>query len=160
MRYSPIRTDFTPSPSGSGEVLFADAGSVSVVYYAENDKVAVATFLGYAQLEFGYPNDEASSAIYPGLSYGFYEVVESRWSRRLNRLNALAFPAAKATFNRGHYLALFHETTLNVLAVDLDIRATGDGFRERMSIVGAEFAAGDHTPSVVPRIGEEDGSAW
>lgn len=155
MQFVRVDTRFQPDPSGSGEVLFADAGSVSVVYYAENGLVTTATFSGYAQLVFGYPNDEAASAIYPHLAYGFYEAVDSDWPSRLNAQNSLAFPASHARFNRKHYLASFHETTLNVLALAVSFTADGGvNFAECMAKVNFEFTSGRHLPTVVPRLDE------
>jgi hypothetical protein len=42
-----LETDQTPSPSGSGELVMADAGHLSVVFLSKSHRVAVATFVNY-----------------------------------------------------------------------------------------------------------------
>ena len=154
MNYNRIDTAYDPDPGGSGEVLLADSGSVQVVFHSRAGHVAIAKFHEYAQLNFGYPNDEASGAIHPELVYGFYEVLDSDWSSRLNQQNSLRFPGGLARFNRKHFIAIFHETTLQVLAQGLSVEAVRDSFSAAVESAGSEFAVVDHGSSVIPVVGE------
>lgn len=108
-----------PAPSGSDELILADHGRVRAIYVSVSGRVAVAEFAGYAQLIFGYPNDEAGSSVFPGVSYGFFECSDTNWSDEITRQNRMSF--AESEFKRRHFLACFHETTLQVLAKGLRV---------------------------------------
>lgn len=128
-----LEADLSPSPAGSGELVLADSGHVSVVFVPrrlarESNRVAVATFVNYAQMTFGYPNDEAREGIFPELIYAFYEIVDSDWNKRLTEQNLITFADRPNAFNRRHFLMTCHETTLQVLASDLVVQGFDEPF--------------------------------
>ena len=100
-----LETEQTPSPSGSAELVMADAGHLFVVFVPMHRRsVAVATFVDYAQMIFGYPNEDAAEGIFPDLAHAFYEFTDSDWNARLTEQNQITFPDKRIAFNRRHFL--------------------------------------------------------
>ncbi len=84
--------------------------------------------------KFGHPNDEALPG-HPLYDRGFegaavYEVLESSWITELARQNRVPFPNSDLSV-RGvrHFLFSFHESTLEVLANDLDVSLSDEPFK-------------------------------
>ena len=151
-------TDLSPSPAGSGEVVLADSGHLFAVYRPirtalDSPDVAVATFVNYAQMTFGYPNDEASEGIFPGLAYGFYEVFDSDWNEQLTEQNRITFSDQPNAFNRRHFLMACHETTLQVLASDLIVESFDEPFADVATRIVRRLDGEDYT--VTPGINED-----
>ena len=119
-----------PSPAGSGELLLADEGHLHLVFWGMSRHVGVATFVNYAQLIFGYPNDEAREGVFPELEYAFYEILDSDWNASLTEQNRIVFPDSRVRFNRRHFLVTCHETTLQVLASDICVDVKEGPFRD------------------------------
>jgi hypothetical protein len=81
--------------------------------------------------KFGYPNDEALGG-HPLYAKGFhgvavYEVLGSAWVAVLAEQNRVNFPDSDRS-GRGvrHFLFAFHESTLEVLARNLDAATTDE----------------------------------
>ncbi|MFC7710076.1 hypothetical protein [Micromonospora lupini] len=128
-----------PSPSGSGELLLADERSCRLVFVALGEpwarQVAMATFTGFSQVTFGYPNDEAL----PGhplhdptddWEYGFYEVQGSPWPGRLAAQNRVTFPDQTASGSQRHFLVVCHEDLVEVLSDDVTVELFDEPFEE------------------------------
>lgn len=130
-----IRLDLTPvpSPSGSAEVVLRDQWSCKVVFAAFNTyQPAVAVFEGCLQIISGYPNDEALRGRigYEDLSYGFYEALDSSWADDINEQNRLAIPDWEGNFAKRHFVVVFHESLLEVLADDVKVEQFNSPFDE------------------------------
>ncbi|WBB69086.1 hypothetical protein [Micromonospora sp. WMMD812] len=141
-----------PSPSGSGELLLADDRSCRLVFVptveAGAPRVAMATFAGFSQVIFGYPNDEALSG-HPlqgptdTWDYGFYEVQGSPWPRRLEAQNRVNFPDRTSSWRQRHFLLVCHEDLVEVLADDVTVELFDQPFEEvalhalRLNLLGS-----------------------
>jgi hypothetical protein len=128
-----------PSPSGSGELLLVDEWSCRLVFVPiattrrNWPETAIATFSGCQQAVFGYPNDEAQRGHpeYGDLSYGFYEVRDSEWPRRLEAFNRRTFPDATSGWDRvRHFVVICHEDLVEVLADDVAVEIHRRPFAE------------------------------
>ena len=115
--YSAVLTFNAMRKSEKGE--FLDAGTAIVEF--ENCSVT----------KFGYPNDEAWSGIprTRGLSYGFYEVLNSAWKSELETLNRHSFPETKA-WNGRHFLILFHDSLFECIARDFKIETSHERYED------------------------------
>jgi hypothetical protein len=157
-----LNTEQTPSPSGGGELVMADAGHLFVVFVpmrtpatiaSNGHNVAVATFVNYAQMTFGYPNEDAFEGLFPGLVHAFYEITDSDWNARLTKQNRITFPDKRIAFNRRHFLMPFKETTLHVLASELAIQTCDEPFTDvAMGLLRGVIHSEELT--VCPRIDE------
>lgn len=117
-----------PAPAGSGELVLVDEWSCRLVFVPSFEphlihRVAMATFPGCSQVVFGYPNDEAQPGhpLYADWSYGFYEVLESDWPRRLEAQNRVSFPHSTPRWEQRHFLVVCHEDLVEVLADDVTV---------------------------------------
>ncbi|MET8040274.1 hypothetical protein ABZU25_05325 [Micromonospora sp. NPDC005215] len=125
-----------PSPAGSGELLLADERSCRLVFATEKPhRVAMATFAGFAQVLFGYPNDEAlpGHPLYdPDWEYGFHEVRGSPWPGRLEAQNRVPFPDQTSSGWRQlrHFLVVCHEDLVEILADDVSVELFDKSFEE------------------------------
>jgi hypothetical protein len=129
-----LDTEQTPSPSGGGELVMADAGHLFVVFVpmrtraaiaSKGHNVAVATFVNYAQMTFGYPTKQ----------------------------NRIAFPDKRIAFNRRHFLMPFKETTLHVLASELAVQTYDEPFTDvAMGLLRGVIRS--EVMTVCPRIDE------
>ncbi|MEU8285640.1 hypothetical protein AB0C01_15030 [Micromonospora sp. NPDC048905] len=126
----------SPSPAGSAELLLADERSCRLVFVAgAPHRVAMATFVGFTQVLFGYPNDEAlpGHPLHdPDWEYGFYEVQGSPWPGRLEAQNAVPFPDQTSSGWRQlrHFLVVCHEDLVEVLADDVSVEVFDTSFEE------------------------------
>ncbi|MEU5781963.1 hypothetical protein [Micromonospora lupini] len=129
----------SPSPSGSGELLLADERSCRLVFVATGEpraqQVAMATFTGFSQVIFGYPNDEAlpGHPLYDPADdweYGFYEVQGSPWPDRLAAQNRVTFPDHDASGSQRHFLVVCHEDLVEVLSDDVTVELFDEPFEE------------------------------
>ena len=150
-------TDLSPSPSGSAEVVLADSGQLFAVYRPirislGSPEAAVATFVNYAQMTFGYPNDEAGEGIFPGLAYGFHEIFDSDWNEQLTEQNRITFSDRPNAFNRRHFLMTCKETTLQVLASDLVLESFDEPFTDVVARIVRRLDSEEYT--VTPGINE------
>lgn len=145
-----------PSPGGSGEKFFMSDNNCFVVFLSINAKPAVARFVGASQSKFGYPNDEAQPghSLYSDWRYSFYEVVGSEWSEQLIAQNRITFPDPRVQFNKKHFLGIFHETMLEVLADSIEVREFDDNFNT-VAIAHYAEALNDTSPAVIaPRVSQ------
>ena len=119
-----------PSPSGSGELLLQNVNGnaylVLVVVDRDYREVgpAVVTFTRCEQSVFGYPNDEAQGGD-PRLRdhWGFLEVRDSSWPRRLERYNRQAFPVPGNPWSARHFVVMCKENLGEFLADDVSVEA-------------------------------------
>jgi hypothetical protein len=127
-----------PSPAGSGELLLhtdgSDAFLVLLVSGRDGTRVgpAIVTFQGCRQLVFGYPNDEAQRGDprLKGLGYGFFEVCDSPWPRRLESYNRQAFPTRTVQRPLRHFGVCCHESLGEFLAADIHVEPWRDPFED------------------------------
>jgi hypothetical protein len=88
--------------------------------------------------KFGYPNDEARPG-HPLYRRGFvgtavYEVLESSWVAELVRQNRVRFPDSDVSkWGVRHFLFAFHETTLELLALGLEVSMSGEPLAAEVS---------------------------
>lgn len=100
--------------------------------HVEGEPVAVVQFTHCTAHMFGPPNDETFSG-HPlsnrGLCpYGVFEVKQSSWIRKLERMNAVHPYHDKERFmkNKRHFVFAFHDSTFECIAADFTIEvATG-----------------------------------
>jgi hypothetical protein len=127
-----------PSPAGSGELLLVDERSCRLVFVPavfdapDRHRTAVATFEGCSQVLFGYPNDEAQPGhpLYADWSYGFYEVLGSDWSARLEAQNRVAFPTQTSPWEQRHLIVVCHESLVEVLADEVSVEVFDRSFQD------------------------------
>lgn len=105
----------SPAPNWDGR----NPGSVSP--QVSNQSVAILKFDAFAHM-FGPPNDEASQG-HPlhgrGLGYyGAYEVIDSSWIRKMERMNSVHDRHDPAWFFKGkrHFIFTFHDSTFECIA--------------------------------------------
>jgi hypothetical protein len=128
-----VDVGFVPCPSGSGALVLhgEDAADCLVVFMAVATPghwprhAAVATFHDCEQSVFGYPNDEAYSAV-PEATYGFFEVLDSDWNDRLGAFNRRSFPDTKPSGRLRHYFMGCHDASGQFLAGDLSVEVFED----------------------------------
>jgi hypothetical protein len=133
-----VELDFgmRPSPAGSGELLLhtdgPDALLVLLVNGPDHTRAgpAIVTFVGCRQSVFGYPNDEArwGDPRLRGLGYGFFEVRDSPWPRRLESYNRQAFPTRTVPRPLRHFGVSCHESLGEFLAADVRTELWPDPF--------------------------------
>ncbi len=104
---------------------------------------ALVEFPGCCVSRFGYPNDEAWSAIprTRGLAYGIFEVLGSEWKRELTRLNRFAFPGSRELGGR-HFLILFHDSSFECIADDIRLEVINEPYHEVFARVGRRVLGG------------------
>ena len=127
-----------PSASGSAELLLVDETSCRLVFVPtpampRRMQTAVATFSRCRQAIFGYPNDEAKRGhpLYGSRGYGFYEVIDSEWPRRLEAFNRLSFPDRTSGWDTArHFVVICHEDLAEVLADDVAVEVHDRSFEE------------------------------
>lgn len=147
-RVSKIDIGFVPEAAVSGAVLLQSENTTSLVFNAmtlnpetglySNARLAVCSFPGCIVTKFGYPNDEAWSAIprTRGFGYDVCEVFESAWKQEIDQQNRSAFPSHSA-YSKRHFLILFHDSSFECLATSIETELT----RERFSVVMARISA-------------------
>ena len=121
---SSLDLGFQPEAAVSGAILLQSEYSTTLICNAvsrvgrtyEPAGLGIVEFKLCLVTKFGYPNDEAWCAIprTKGLSYGFYEVMQSAWPEEIAALNRYRFPNW-APFPTRHFLALFHDSSFECL---------------------------------------------
>jgi hypothetical protein len=146
-RISKIDLGFVPEAAVSGAVLLQSENSTYLIFNAmkmdannnlyDDAGLAVCEFPGCIITKFGYPNDEAWSAIprTRGIAYEVCEVFDSEWNQEITRLNRYAFPNTPESTKR-HFLLLFHDSSFECLADDIKAQLT----REPFSVVMAHLS--------------------
>jgi hypothetical protein len=101
----------------------------------EGEAVAVVKFKACIAHMFGPPNDEAFAG-HPladrGLKpYGVFEITESSWIRKLERMNAVHPYHDKRRFmeNRKHFIFAFHDTTFECVAEGFSVEVMNGSVR-------------------------------
>jgi hypothetical protein len=133
-----------PAPSGAGALLLhAEEGLDCLVVlgvFRPADKAhltAIVTLERCIQSVFGYPNDEAywhdprgAAGDRPG--YGFFEVLDSAWPRRLTAYNRHAFPDRTPSHYAAlrHYFIGCHDASGEFLAQGMRIELTSGSYGE------------------------------
>jgi hypothetical protein len=126
-------TDLPQSSVGAPQpVVYANEHRLMVAYYLLEGEASEARQSGVIVFErvhthvFGMPNDEAlrGHRLAPrGLqAYSFYEVKQSRWTAELCRRNRVHARHSDSMYSDlRHFIATFHDTTLEVAARDLTV---------------------------------------
>jgi hypothetical protein len=145
---SKIDIGFVPEAAVSGAVLIQSEYTTFLVFNAmtlnpeteiyEDVGLAVCRFPDCIVTKFGYPNDEARSAIprTRGFGYDVCEVFESAWKQEIDQQNRYAFPN-HAGYSKRHFLILFHDSSFECLATSIETELT----REPFSVVMARISA-------------------
>jgi hypothetical protein len=101
----------------------------------EGEPVAVVTFKRCYAHMFGPPNDEAFSG-HPlaarGLGpYGVFEIKDSSWLRKLERMNAVHWRHDEREFlaHRKHFVFSFHDTTFECIAEGFTVQVSTGSVR-------------------------------
>jgi hypothetical protein len=131
-----------PSPAGSGELLLhaeaPDALLVLLLSHRDGTRAGpgIVTFVGCRQSVFGYPNDEArwGDVRLRGHGYGFVEVHDSPWPRRLDAYNRMAFPGGPPSSAVRHFVVACHETLGEFLAEDIRVEVLPDSFEAAAAV--------------------------
>jgi hypothetical protein len=132
-----------PEPAGAGAVLLQSEEGYNchlvlrVSREADHSNaVAIVTVIGCRQSVFGYPNDEAWGRDQHGkdlgISYGFYEVLDSDWAERLAAYNRRAFPKASMDWGR-HFFIGCHDGSAQFLAQDLHVEEFDGSFDQALA---------------------------
>lgn len=102
---------------------------------SEGEPVAIVTFKYCTAHMFGPPNDEAFSG-HPlaerGLKpYGVFEVKDSSWIRKLEKMNAVHPQHDKQQFmkSKKHFVFAFHDTTFECIAEGFTVEVTTGSVR-------------------------------
>lgn len=126
----PIDIGVVPEAAVSGPVLLQSDQSTFLIFNAmkrhpstesyTDAGLAICEFPGCRITKFGYPNDEAWSAIprTRGLSYDVCEVANSEWDKETAALNRHRFPDFTMRTKR-HFLILFHDSSFECIAEDI-----------------------------------------
>jgi hypothetical protein len=126
-----------PEAAISGAVLFKTESSTLLTFNAmrPTDKMdsynepcvtsagtAIFRFERCLATRFGHPNDEARDGIprFKNLSYGIYEVRNSKWIQDTLRDNRYRFPNTKDDYVGKHLLFTFHSSTFECLTDDFE----------------------------------------
>jgi hypothetical protein len=128
-----------PDPAGAGAVLLQSEEGYNchlvLRVSREADRssaIAIVTVVGCRQSVFGYPNDEAWGRDQHGISYGFYEVLDSDWAERLAAYNRRAFPDVAMDWGR-HFFIGCHDGSAQFLAQDLHVEEFGGSFDQALA---------------------------
>lgn len=140
-----------PEAAVSGPILIQSEDFTTLIFNAvklvgevyEDAGRAVVRFVGCSITKFGYPNDEAWSAIprTHGLCYDIHEVFNSEWEEDISRLNRHAFPDFTRQ-KRRHFLVLFHDSSFECLARDLEVSLSDAPLVELLSQANAKLLGG------------------
>jgi hypothetical protein len=133
-----------PEPAGSGAVLLQseEGYNCHLVLRVRREAdhsyaVAIVTAFGCRQAVFGYPNDEAWGRDLQGkdigISYGFYEVLDSDWAEQLAAYNRRAFPTVTLDWGR-HFFIACHEGSAQFLAQELQVEVFDGSFDEALAV--------------------------
>jgi hypothetical protein len=140
-----------PSPAGSSELLLHTDGPDAILVLLANHQdhtragPAIVTIVDCQQSVFGYPNDEArwGDRRLRGHGYGFFEVRDSPWPRRLQSYHRQAFPTRTVPRQLRHFGVACHESLGEFLAADILVELWPDPFEDavhealrRLSCVG------------------------
>jgi hypothetical protein len=142
----PLNLECRPEAAVSGAVLVQTEQSTFLTFNAvrrgEDGRyhavgTALVEFSSCLVTRFGYPNDEAWSAIprTKGLSYGIFEVQESEWKEELVHLNRFGFPATPQLGGR-HFLLLFHDSSFECIADDIRLELTDEPYERVFGRIG------------------------
>lgn len=149
---NPLDVGFVPEAAVSGAVLLQSEYSTYLVFNAmrwvhgadrlDDAGLAVCEFVGCTITKFGYPNDEAWSAIprTKGLAYDVCEVTNSEWSREITVLNRHGFPNTAESTAR-HFLILFHDSSFECLAQDMRSELTTEPLTSILARLSARIAS-------------------
>ena len=147
-----IDVGFVPEAAVSGAVLLQSEYSTYLIFRAmkpvpgsdrfEDGGHAVCEFVDCMIAKFGYPNDEAWSAIprTREFDYDLYEVTNSQWNREIVVLNRHAFPDTPDLSQR-HFLILFHDSSFECLANDMRGELTSEPLTTILSRLSERIAA-------------------
>jgi len=94
---------------------------------------------------FGPPNDEAFSG-HPLASrglrpYSFYEIQDSSWIRKLEKMNSIHPYHNKEQFleNKKHYIFSFHDSTFECIAHGYKLEVSNGSMKDAMEIMAGRF---------------------
>jgi hypothetical protein len=149
---TPRRLDlgFVPSPSGGGLHAVQEEEVHNCYFvlqgYAPDldspDRVecpALVTALGFVQVVFGYPNEEAYwKDARGGLGHGFYELEGSGWSHGIDHYNSRSYGRAyfRGDGPRRHFFIGSKDASCQVLARDLTVEPLpGQGFTQVAAMI-------------------------
>jgi len=102
-------------------------GTARIVDSGSKERIAGLRFIGCYAHMFGPPNDEsiAGHPLYDrGLNpYGAFEVLESSWIRRLEKMNSVHPYHDRHRFlaNKRHLVFSFHDSTFECIAAGLEV---------------------------------------
>lgn len=108
---------------------------------AASDRVecpALVTGVGFTQLVFGYPNEEASwKDPRRGLDHGFYEIEGSSWSQAIDEYNSRSFGSPyRWSAPKRHYFIGSKDASCQILADDLFVETfQGHRFAEVVDMI-------------------------
>ena len=106
---------------------------------SEGEPVAIIKFKNCYAHMFGPPNDEAFQG-HPlsdqGLGpYGAFEVHNSSWIRKLEKINSVHHYHSKDRFmeSKRHYVFSFHDTTFECIAKDFEVDLSSGSVKSMVS---------------------------
>jgi hypothetical protein len=123
-----------------------DGTTIRVVgYRSEKEPIAIVKFEHCYSHMFGPPNDEAFSG-HPlasrGLEpYSFYEIQESSWVRKLEKMNSVHPYHKKEQFmeNKKHYIFSFHDSTFECIAREYKLEVINGSMKDAMEKIVGSF---------------------
>jgi hypothetical protein len=143
-----LQVDDLPWPEGGapGPLVFASEHTVWLAYYVapgwretagdSGDRVALVRFRSPRAHFFGPPNDEAIDG-HPlarrGLHWdGCFEVIDSSWIRRLERMNRVHPRHSPKRFEADrHFVITFHDSTFECIADAAEAELSEGNQRQR-----------------------------
>jgi hypothetical protein len=143
----------SPDAAVSDAILLESEYSTFLVFRAQRQPDSGCDDAGWAVVEFdscsitkfGYPNDEARSAIprLTGVSYDFYEVIDSEWRSEINHLNRFGFPNLPDLLEDRHFLITFHDSTFECLASGMHVTLTAEPLSKVIAELSTRIIPGD-----------------
>lgn len=99
--------------------------------FMDDAGIALIEFEMCSVTKFGYPNDEAWGGIprTRGLSYGIFEVQNSKWIRELTALNRHSFPNTPDDVGSRHFLFLFHDSSFECIVTGMKLELFDGPYR-------------------------------
>lgn len=151
-RVIPIDIGVVPEAATAGPVLLQSAQSTFLIFNAMKRDLgvdgyvdagrAICEFPGCRITKFGYPNDEAWSAIprTHGLSYDVCEVADSEWDEETVALNRHRFPDV-AMRKKRHFLIPFHDSSFECIAEDIRCQTSDEPIEVILGRLAAHIAS-------------------
>ncbi|HMT08962.1 MAG TPA: hypothetical protein PKA82_13235 [Pyrinomonadaceae bacterium] len=123
-----------------------DGNSVRIVGVDSEEPAAIIEFKWCYAHMFGPPNDEAFEGhpLYERglMPYGAYEIIDSSWIRKLERMNSVhRYHNSERFLGHHHYIFAFHDSTFECVADGFEITETSGSMESLLPIMAEKLWA-------------------